>query len=474
MNRLSKLSSGKKMLPLLFIFSAFGILLFLSCNKQERTQENPSATLPEYKGYDIALKHIAGELQRIDNETHFMTKVPAGSVIEYEKLSYRKEIKDSAGVLIFPVKTQAAYLEYLLKTSFDSTLTLWNTQVIYYQDALKAAHNRGDSLKIAGMFYIFGNRGYDVPLVCDSLYKSSIPKKSVSKWVSAQSLSSTATCENYINLSLDMTFYSTSCTAGNMEQLGWQVVDYMCQQLQQQVTAELNQGVFVQNVPGLGIRIAGPVDVVKYLTGYELSNRLQTIASAIPVNSYSLFGCTLRDVNTTFPEVVGGNCGDGGVVVPPADACAASCATQAGALYADAVVSSEILASEVLEAGEPLKKYKNPKWVALKNVTWHLRSEEKGMVKLINATEDKWQWESLEHDKMVFVGLSPGGTVTVESQTGTPSFVPGTPNVLFAGMELDFTVKYSVICDCDISKIYSPVVPYKANAVFDANPKHDR
>lgn len=123
----------------------------------------------------------------------------------------------------------------------------------------------------------------------------------------------------------------------------------------------------------------------------------------------------------------------------------------------------------------PIKKNKNPKWVVLRGGfgLWHLRSYEKGEIEL-NSYLNRWEWVSLVHDKVDKVGMSNiGGVVDVISHTGTPSFTAGTPNVLYAGMSLEFIVRYTATpIPCPpFTWIIPPVdVSYTSTGLWDANP----
>jgi len=65
-----------------------------------------------------------------------------------------------------------------------------------------------------------------------------------------------------------------------------------------------------------------------------------------------------------------------------------------------------------------------------------------------------------------------GGSISFSQGVGTPSFTPGTPGVLYAGMSLSFTVTYSAACNCPGVNIFLPptTIPYTATAIWDANP----
>ena len=143
-------------------------------------------------------------------------------------------------------------------------------------------------------------------------------------------------------------------------------------------------------------------------------------------------------------------------------------------LVNSATVENETLSIEVSSI-DSLKKNKTIKWVILRGGPsfWRLVSTELGVVKLVDASINKWQWESLVHGSIAKEGIVIGGEVAVKSQTGTPSFTPGTPNILYAGMSLDFTIEYTATpIPCPpFDMIIPPVsVSYQANAIWPATP----
>lgn len=122
-----------------------------------------------------------------------------------------------------------------------------------------------------------------------------------------------------------------------------------------------------------------------------------------------------------------------------------------------------------------LQKYKNPKWEILKNDFGNFKiwSQETGVVELIDPDENKWQWVSLVHTGMSLTGQTPPAVqVTYSQGTGTPSFVPGAQNILYAGMEVDFTVTTAFVCtSCPVSQLVPPDIrPYKVGKIFSAKP----
>ena len=136
-----------------------------------------------------------------------------------------------------------------------------------------------------------------------------------------------------------------------------------------------------------------------------------------------------------------------------------------------AVEASEKVSDNVSNF-DNLRKYKNPDWIVLKGPSWAIHSHETGVVKLVNAATNKWQWESLSHVNISFVGTSFGGSIEPVSSTGTPSFVPGTQNVLYAGMSVNYNVKFTPLCNNPLCNMAFPAYTnnYTSNAIFDAKP----
>lgn len=124
---------------------------------------------------------------------------------------------------------------------------------------------------------------------------------------------------------------------------------------------------------------------------------------------------------------------------------------------------------------DEFKKRKDPKWICLKSLTWKLISKELGIIKLVDATNDIWNWESLTHSGISLNGIPIGGTVTSNQGIGTPSFVAGTSNVLLASMSLNFDVTFSPagVANCPgLNLILAPYTyNYTSTSVFwDAKP----
>lgn len=139
----------------------------------------------------------------------------------------------------------------------------------------------------------------------------------------------------------------------------------------------------------------------------------------------------------------------------------------------DGVQTASEVISENVSTIDAITKWKKPEWVCLKSLTWALNSREEGQVQLVDPQTNKWEWKFLNHIQgLSFVGASYGGTVTPLEDVGTPSFVAGTSNILYAGMEVKFKVKYSPVCNCPgVDLILTPyTIPYTAGAIFSAKP----
>lgn len=156
--------------------------------------------------------------------------------------------------------------------------------------------------------------------------------------------------------------------------------------------------------------------------------------------------------------------GDGGGGVDEDDEAENLCEKYKNNFLSNTNVVSETIGFEIVPI-DLLKKYKNPRWMILKNLTWNLYSQEKGIVKLIDPGNDTWVWESLTHESIGMTGTSFGGTVTFSQGTGTPSFVPGAPNVRYGGMSVNFDVIYTPLnCLTELKSNYT------SNAIWEAHP----
>lgn len=82
-------------------------------------------------------------------------------------------------------------------------------------------------------------------------------------------------------------------------------------------------------------------------------------------------------------------------------------------------------------------------WRILKNVGWYIYSFEVGEHETTGNTEPtlKWKWKSFQHKAIKMVGTVVGGTVEYAEISAVP-----TVGIYNAGMDVDFSVKYSVAC----------------------------
>jgi hypothetical protein len=129
---------------------------------------------------------------------------------------------------------------------------------------------------------------------------------------------------------------------------------------------------------------------------------------------------------------------------------------------------------------DQITKNKNPKWRILTGAfgSWHLSSQENGVIKLIDPVENKWAWKSLTHGSISMTGNTlPTTSVEYDQGFGTPSFTPetaATTNVFYAGMSLNFTVTYRLVCNCPNVPIvgwFPPVhVEYTSNGQWNSDP----
>ena len=165
----------------------------------------------------------------------------------------------------------------------------------------------------------------------------------------------------------------------------------------------------------------------------------------------------------------GGNVGGGGG--PSENTCATQCANDFNSLVNSTTTTSETVDIHVSDING-LTKNKNPEWRILKNLTWALFSHEMGTIEHVTSPEDRWEWRTLAHHSITFAGAAYGGSVSFSQGVGTPSFTPGTSNVLYAGMSVSYTVTYAPLCNCPgVNVILSPTtIPYTSNAIWNANP----
>lgn len=137
--------------------------------------------------------------------------------------------------------------------------------------------------------------------------------------------------------------------------------------------------------------------------------------------------------------------------------------------------------SIIVSGIDEITKHKNPTWTILTGAfnTWHLSSRESGVIKLIDAVENRWAWKSLEHGSITLFGSpAPTTSIVYNQGSGTPSFTPEAAEasvVLYAGMKLDFNVTYRLICNCPNVPVlgwFPPIsIDYSATSTFwNSNP----
>lgn len=424
------------------------------CSKKEERYhyENKKEELKlQYTGSDSSVHSVVNQL----NTSAFTTRMGLDSLGEthpdFDRHLWGGKLGDSLHYLLVPfVNKQDVLVSYLRVGLFKKVVTDVSriAYVANYMNANDSAKGwRGVELAALQKAGIQLPEGFDTGGVQKALEKEGAAMKVANRKSRRQSAAKAEqNCSYYIQC-----YYFASCEPDVFNAIF--LNEYRSRMAQLGANVDI-WGYSAVNVTGLPDAVGAAVGVF-----YETLSYVSNLQS-----------CNVSVQNVTVTTDCSEN---GGGDTPPLDPCAASCEAQAASLYSSAQVTSELLPAEVIATADPFVKDKNPRWIALKNLFWNLKSEEKGTVKLINVQQDKWQWEKLEHSQIVFAGISPGGVVTVESQQGTPSFHEGTPNVLYAGMELIFTVKYSVVCDCDLPKIITPVFEYKATAIFDANPKNE-
>jgi len=163
--------------------------------------------------------------------------------------------------------------------------------------------------------------------------------------------------------------------------------------------------------------------------------------------------------------------GGGGGGSETGNQCAAQCANDFNALVNGTIIASETIDIHVSDI-DGLTKNKNPEWRILKNLTWALFSHEMGTIEHVTSPEDRWEWRTLAHHSITFAGQAYGGSVSFSQGVGTPSFTPGTSNVLYAGMSVSYTVTYAPLCNCPGVNVILPptTIPYSSNAIWNANP----
>ena len=146
----------------------------------------------------------------------------------------------------------------------------------------------------------------------------------------------------------------------------------------------------------------------------------------------------------------GGGGGGGGIEF---DICISSAISGFQSEANGAQVFSQTESFDIIDIDQTTKS-KDPIWTILRGAfgAWHLKSQEEGVIKLLDPLQNAWAWKSLTHGQITMVG-SPLPTTSVEYNQGqgTPSFTPETAQtatILYASMSLNFGVTYRLICNC--------------------------
>lgn len=149
------------------------------------------------------------------------------------------------------------------------------------------------------------------------------------------------------------------------------------------------------------------------------------------------------------------------------------------------VESNEIVSLNIRDTESPYKKFKNPSWKCLQGKilpSIYVLSEEEGTIKYVSPFPNdpnfgkRWEWESLTHKKATLVGGNMvTGTISIVTESGTPSFVTPGNGILYAGMELNIVLNFKPLAipipNCQIPIAPSYDVNYKTAAIFNANPQ---
>ncbi len=188
--------------------------------------------------------------------------------------------------------------------------------------------------------------------------------------------------------------------------------------------------------------------------------------------------CDDPNNQTLCPDGGGGGGGSGGGDGNVDNFCINSAISEFQQEVNGAQVASQTESITISDINE-ITKNKNPKWRILKGWSgWNLESQEKGIIKLIDQTTNRWAWKSLEHGPISMVGTpTPGVDIEYNQGVGTPSFTPETAAatiVLYGGMSLNYNVTYRFMCNCPNLPIVNLIPPiirsYTSGAIWDANP----
>lgn len=189
-------------------------------------------------------------------------------------------------------------------------------------------------------------------------------------------------------------------------------------------------------------------------------------------------------VNCAPPPGSGGSPSGGGAGDNQTACNAAIAAAQQFQSESSMIESSELVSINVISTPNPFRKYKNIEWKCLQSSSLpslYVLSYEEGIVKKVRTfpndpnSEMRWEWESLIHKKATMVGGNLlFGTISIVSETGTPSFVAPGNNILWAGMELSIILNFKplalAIPNCTIALTWPYDIPFKPAFFWDANP----
>jgi hypothetical protein len=185
------------------------------------------------------------------------------------------------------------------------------------------------------------------------------------------------------------------------------------------------------------------------------------------VDDYSILTqweeCTDKDQDPSY--------GDGGSdEEEDEDNCEDKCVEDAAELSSGAYEVAETVSRQETYL-DFMRKTVNLKWRTIRGIGWNIYSFEKGVKKINFANPRQWTWESLTHTRMGLEGITIGGSIQIQNDIGTPSFMPGARNILYGGMEVNYDVVYTPICNCPVIRdILQPFRKnYQAGVIWPAN-----
>jgi hypothetical protein len=188
---------------------------------------------------------------------------------------------------------------------------------------------------------------------------------------------------------------------------------------------------------------------------------------------YVCIGCDEPNLQQICPDDGGGSAND-------ENACFNSKLSEFEQNAANEIEASDPSNYAVIDIDE-FTKHKDPKWVCLYGNGFTLISQEIGVVKLVDQSNNTWAWKSLTHSGGgIFMNGTPPPTnsVSFSQGVGTPSFTEENGNqynnIYYAGMSLNFTVTNRFVCDCPGFPVVGWVPPitkfYTSNKLWSANP----